>query len=105
MWMGQEMALVEEEGIALYCQDDVQRGLRASLVAVLSAALAGGSANSDFMRGVFTIVRTQAALCGVSWYDLMFSLRDVPELWSLVGRLQDGAATSVKRDGECVCTL
>jgi hypothetical protein len=102
MLTGQEMTRIAEEGPLLYHQDDILRGLRASLIAVLSAALAGGNADFDFMRGVFTIVRTQAALCGIPWYDLISSLRDTPELLSLIGRLQDGAVARPGRDAEAV---
>ena len=74
-----------------YHQDDIIRGLRASLVAVLAAALAGHENNFDFLRGVFSLARSQAALYGVHWADIIVSLREVPELWCLVQELQTGA--------------
>ena len=73
-----------------YLQDDVFRGLRTSLVSVLSAALADGRASSGYLAGILALARSQAALYGIAWCDVVVSLRDVPELWNLVLRLQDG---------------
>jgi hypothetical protein len=73
-----------------YLQDDVERSLRASLVSVLSAALADEGASGDYLKGVFDLARCQAALYGISWRDLLGQLRDVPELWNLELTLQDG---------------
>jgi hypothetical protein len=76
-----------------YLQDDVFRSLRTSLVSVLSSALADGRASSGYLAGILALARSQAALYGIAWCDVMASLRDVPELWSLVLRLQDGCRT------------
>jgi hypothetical protein len=73
-----------------YLQDDVVRGLRASLVSVLSAALAADQASPGYLRGVLALARSQAALYGVPWCDLVASLQDVPEMWNLIVLLQDG---------------
>ena len=80
-----------------YHQDDIIRGLRASLVAVLAAALASNENNFDFLRGVFSLARSQAALYGVHWADIIVSLREVPELWCLVEELQAGAMTCLEQ--------
>ena len=76
-----------------YLQDDVFRGLRTSLVSVLSAALADGRASSGYLAGTLALARSQAALYGIAWCDVIASLHDVPELWNLVLRLQDGCRT------------
>jgi hypothetical protein len=73
-----------------YLQDDVARGLKASLVSVLSAALASDQASPGYLRGVLALARSQATLYGVPWCDLVASLYDVPELWNLIVLLQDG---------------
>ena len=77
-----------------YLQDDVFRGLRTSLVSVLSAALTDGRASSGYLAGILALARSQAGLYGIAWYDVVASLRDVPELWNMVLRLQDGCRTS-----------
>lgn len=73
-----------------YLQDDVVRSLRASLVSVLSTALATHPASSEYLRGVLALARSQAALYGIPWCDLVASLYDVPEIWNLNALLQDG---------------
>ncbi len=73
-----------------YLQDDVFRGLRTSLVSVLSAALADGRSSSGYLAGILALARSQAGLYGIPWCDVVVSLRDVPELWNLALRLQDG---------------
>jgi hypothetical protein len=73
-----------------YLQDDVERTLRASLVAVLSAALADEGASAEYLKGVFDLARRQSALYGIAWCDLLERLRRVPELGNLELVLQDG---------------
>lgn len=73
-----------------YLQDDVERGLRTSLISVLTAALADEGASSEYLKGVFDLARSQAALYGIAWCDLLTRLHDVPELCNLVLTLQDG---------------
>lgn len=73
-----------------YLQDDVERGLRTSLISVLTAALADEGASGTYLKGVFDLARSQAALYGIPWCDLLARLRDVPELWNLALMLQDG---------------
>ena len=73
-----------------YLQDDVERSLRTSLVSVLSAVLADQEASGDYLKGVFDLARSQAALYGISWRDLLTQLHEVPELWNLELTLQDG---------------
>ena len=73
-----------------YLQDDVFRGLRTSLVSVLSAALADGRASSGYLAGILALARSQAALYGISWCDLVASLRETPKVWNLVLLLQNG---------------
>lgn len=73
-----------------YLQDDVERGLRTSLISVLSAALADEAASGEYLKGIFDLARSQAALYGIPWRDLLMRLHDVPELWNLVLSLQDG---------------
>jgi hypothetical protein len=73
-----------------YLQDDVERSLRASLIAVLSAVLADEEASAEYLKGVLDLARSQAALYGIPWCDLLARLRDVPELWNLDLTLQDG---------------
>lgn len=63
-----------------YQQDDIARGLRATLVAVLTTAFASGSANYSFLQGVFSLAQSQAALYGIPWVDVISSLRGLPEL-------------------------
>ena len=72
-----------------YLQDDVERGLRTSLISVLTVVLADDGANAEYLKGVFDLARSQAALYGISWCDLLTRLRDVPQLWNLVLTLQD----------------
>jgi hypothetical protein len=73
-----------------YLQDDIERGLRMSLVSVLTATLADEGADAAYLKGVFDLARKQAALYGIPWCDLLARLRDVPELWNLDLTLQDG---------------
>jgi HEAT repeat protein len=70
-----------------YQQDDIARGLRATLVAVLTSAFSSGSASYSFLQGVFSLAQSQAALYGIPWVDVIASLRDLPEL-PFVDRLQ-----------------
>lgn len=77
-----------------YLQDDVERGLRTSLISVLSAALADEGASAEYLKGVFDLARSQAALYGIAWCDLLSRLSDVPELWNLALTLQDSCRMS-----------
>ena len=72
-----------------YLQDDVERGLRASLISVLTAVLSDEGASVEYLKGVLDLARSQAALYGIPWCDLLARLSDVPELWNLVLTLQD----------------
>jgi hypothetical protein len=71
-----------------YRQDDIVRGLRASLLAVLATSLASDRANDDFLKGVFAITQSQAALYGIPWIELVESIRDTPEFDSLIQELR-----------------
>lgn len=73
-----------------YLEDDIARGLRASLTAVLATALAGEWANYDFLKGVFSLASSQAALYGISWTELIANLSKTPELEGLIQELQEG---------------
>jgi hypothetical protein len=73
-----------------YLQDDVERGLRTSLISVLTAVLADEGASAEYLKGVFDLARSQAALYGISWCDLLTRLHDMPQLGNLVLTLQDG---------------
>ena len=73
-----------------YLQDDVERGLRTSLISVLAAALSDEGSSAEYLKGVFDLARSQAALYGIPWCDLLMRLHDVPELWNLVLTLQNG---------------
>ena len=75
------------EGV--YLQDDVERGLRTSLSSVLTAALADEGASAEYLKGVFDLASSQAALYGISWCDLLMRLSDLPELRNLVLTLRD----------------
>ena len=71
-----------------YRQDDIVRGLRASLLAVLATSLSSDRANDDFLKGVFAITQSQAALYGVPWIELVESIRGTPEFDSLIQELR-----------------
>jgi hypothetical protein len=71
-----------------YHQDDIVRGLRASLLAVLATALASERANDDFLKGVFAITQSQAALYDVPWVELVQSIRGTPEFDNLIEELR-----------------
>jgi len=73
-----------------YLQDDVERGLRTSLIAVLTAVLADEGASAEYLKGVLDLAHSQAALYGIPWCDLLARLRDLPELRNLDLTLQDG---------------
>jgi hypothetical protein len=90
MSIGDRAPLGQNKACDQYLQDDVARGLRASLVAVLATALNGSRANFDFLKGVFSLARSQAALYGIPWHDFVASLCDAPELGCLVRDLRDG---------------
>ena len=77
-----------------YLQDDVERGLRASLISVLTTALSDEGASADYLKGVLDLARSQAALYGIMWGDLLARLSDVPELWKLTLTLQ-GSCTQM----------
>ena len=81
-------------------KDDIARGLRASLTAVLTTTLAANDTNLDFLRGVFSLAMSQAALYGIHWSDLISSLTDIPELGRLPSRLQTGAMASQRQRRE-----
>ena len=83
------VALSDRQEAHCYLQDDVVRGLRTTLVSVLSAALIGKHASSGYLKGVLALARSQAALYGIPWCDLVASLREVPELCNLALLLQD----------------
>jgi HEAT repeat protein len=82
-----------------YRQDDIARGLRASLVAVLATALAGGSADRSYLQGVFSLAQSQAALYGIPWVDVVSSLCELSHL-PVVARLQNSADTCLKSGKE-----
>jgi hypothetical protein len=71
-----------------YVQDDIARGLRASLIEVLSSTLAD-QAHPDFLKGVLSLARRQAALYDIPWYEIMQSLCTMPELCGLISQLQE----------------
>jgi hypothetical protein len=71
-----------------YRQDDIVRGLRASLLAVLATSLASDRANDDFLKGVFAITQSQAALYGIPWIELVESIRGTPEFDNLIHELR-----------------
>jgi hypothetical protein len=71
-----------------YMQDDIARGLCASLTKVLTSALANYSP-PDFFKGVLSLARCQADLYGISWHDLVRSLCAKPELCGLIPQLQE----------------
>ena len=64
---------------------------------MLAAALASSETNFDYLRGVFSLARSQAALYGIAWPDVICSLQDAPELWCLVGKLQTGALSCLEQ--------
>jgi hypothetical protein len=78
-----------------YRQDDIARGLRASLVAVLATALSSGCADYRYLQGVFTLAQSQAALYGIPWVDVVSSLRQLPNL-PFVDRLQSSASACLE---------
>jgi hypothetical protein len=71
-----------------YMQDDLARGLRASLIEVLSCTLAD-EAHPDFIIGVLSLARRQADLYGIPWHDMIRSLCKRPELCGLISQLQE----------------
>lgn len=71
-----------------YLQDDIARGLRASLIEVLSSTLAD-EAHPDFLKGVLSLARRQADLYGIPWHDIMQSLCAMHELCGLISQLQE----------------
>jgi competence protein ComGC len=70
-----------------YHPDDIVRGLRASLIAVLATALSADTANCDYLKGVLSLARSQAALYDIPWSEFASSLRDLADL-GLVETLQ-----------------
>jgi hypothetical protein len=76
-----------------YRQDDIVRVLRTSLVSVLATTLADDQVRSGYLKGVFDLARSLAALYGIPWCDLVASLQDVPELWNLVLSLRGESRT------------
>jgi hypothetical protein len=80
----------DARGEGRYLQDDVERGLRTSLIAVLAAVLADERASAEYLKGVLDLARSQASLYGIPWCDLTARLKDVPELENLDLTLQDG---------------
>ena len=91
--LGPNATLGDHQEACCYFQDDVVRGLRATLVSVLSAALAGHQASAGYLRGVLALARSQAALYGIPWCDLVASLREMLEVWHLVRLLQSGCTS------------
>jgi hypothetical protein len=72
-----------------YYQDDIVRGLRASLAAVLTTAYASGSGNYAFLEGVLSMAQNEASLYGVPWVDVISGLCDLGDP-PLVAWLQEG---------------
>jgi hypothetical protein len=87
-----------------YRQDDIARGLRASLVAVLATALSTGSADYRYLQGLLTLAQSQAALYGIPWVDVVSSLRQLPNL-PFVDRLQSSTDACLGPGGEADCVI
>jgi len=83
-----------QDNDAAYWDDDIARGLRASLTAVLSAKLACDEGSFDYLAGVLSFAQRQASLFGISWPELMASLCAKPELLSMIQQLQVGTEQS-----------
>jgi hypothetical protein len=79
---------------AVYLQDDIARGLCATLTAFLLSALAYQEQNPAFLKGALALARTQAALYGLCWRDVVESLYHEPELCGLVQKLQEETRSS-----------
>lgn len=73
-----------------YLQDDLVRGLRTSLIAVLSTKRPGDDASLDFLKGALSLARSQAELYGISWLELAASLCSHSELWEALRELRVG---------------
>jgi hypothetical protein len=78
----------------VYLQDDIARGLCATLTAFLLSALTYEVQNPAFLKGALALARTQAALYGLCWRDEVESLCHDPELSGLVEKLQEGTRQS-----------
>jgi hypothetical protein len=78
-----------------YQLDDIARGLRASLMAVLATALTGSSANFDYLRGVLALARSQAALYGIPWEDIVSGLHELPA-FRFIETLQNSASACLE---------
>jgi hypothetical protein len=74
-----------------YGEDDIARGLRASITAVLSAKLASNEGSFEYLAGVLSFAQRQASLFGISWPELMANLCAKPELLNMIRELQGGA--------------
>lgn len=59
----------------MYFAEDIQRGIVAVSVAMLSAAIAHGGGNVEYCRGVLDTSRAQALNYGLSWPDLADEIR------------------------------
>jgi hypothetical protein len=88
-----------EQDAPKYGQDDIARGLRASLVAVLSTKLAGHEASFDYLNGVLAFAQRQAGLFGISWPELMAGLCSSPELLGMIRELQTGGEKACSSPG------
>lgn len=82
-----------------YQQDDIARGLRAALIAVLTTSFASGSINYGFLQGVLSLARNQAALYGIPWVDVISGLSDLHNP-PIVAWLQRDASHSVKQSSQ-----
>jgi hypothetical protein len=63
------------EKIDVYFKEDIQQGIVAVAIAMLSASVAHGSGNVEYCRGILDTSRAQAMNYGLGWHDILTDLR------------------------------
>ena len=59
----------------LYAQDDLARGLKATVIMALATYAASGAGNTDHSSGILDHAQAQAALFGLDWPAIVASCR------------------------------
>ena len=61
--------------LEVFFKEDIRQGLVAVTVAMLSAAVAHGSTNVEYCRGILDALRAQALNYGMSWPTMVTELQ------------------------------
>lgn len=63
--------------LEVYFKDDIAQGILAVTIAMLSAAVAHGGTNTEYVRGILDTARAQALNYGISWSKILAEMRNM----------------------------